>query len=92
MSTAPLGIQAEKDQPIPVTRHPLVQLDGLANSNPNAKPDPSSTYPAYIDPYWDHEDPPERYPLEYPGVRRSWTFYPALGLVGVLGGSIPASL
>jgi hypothetical protein len=54
---------------------------------------------AYIDPYIDHLDPPEVYPLTYPsaggggeGGKKSWTYWPALVLVGVLGGSVPVSL
>ena len=51
-----------------------------------------SPHRAYVDPYRNHQDPPERYPLPYSPISRSWTYYPALLLVFILGGSIPASV
>lgn len=90
------------DKPMHPSQHdpdPNAHLHSDLQPNSNLKPPTETLKPKplpYIDPYIDHLDPPEVYPLTYPagggGGKRSWTYWPALVLVGVLGGSVPASL
>lgn len=96
-SEVPPPRSSNSDKPIHTSQHDH-NPDTNSNLNSNLKSPtetlkPKPQHRAYIDPYIDHLDPPEIYPLTYPGGGgRSWTYWPALVLVGVLGGSVPVSL
>jgi hypothetical protein len=98
-SGVPRPRSSNSDKPIHPSQYdhdPNAHLHSDLQPNSNLKPPTDALKPKplpYIDPYIDHLDPPEIYPLTYPGGGgRSWTYWPALALVGVLGGSVPVSL